>query len=119
MSIELTTQLFELCIIPLFAVLTGYAVQFIRVKTAELKGKTKNETAKKYGIPPKKLAKNFFEKVLGTIGDVLGIAISAVDNAAHMVVNILSTVVHGAVNIVVGVANALASIVTLNKTCIA
>ena len=78
-----------------------------------------NETAKKYGIPPKKLAKNFFEKVLGTIGDVLGIAISAVDNAAHMVVNILSTVVHGAVNIIVGVANALASIVTLNKTCIA
>jgi hypothetical protein len=48
MPIELITQLFELCIIPLFAVLTGYAVQFIRVKTAELKGKTKNETAKKY-----------------------------------------------------------------------
>ena len=48
MSIELITQLFELCIIPLLAVLTGYAVQFIRVKTVELKGKTKNETAKKY-----------------------------------------------------------------------
>ena len=41
-------QLFELCIIPLLAVLTGYAVQFIRVKKAELKGKSKNETAKKY-----------------------------------------------------------------------
>mgnify|MGYP007057718184 CR=1 FL=1 len=27
--------------------------------------------AKKYGIPPKKLAQNFFEKVLGTIGDYL------------------------------------------------
>ena len=48
MSIELTTQLFELCIIPLLAVLTGYAIQFIHVKTAELKGKTKNEIAKKY-----------------------------------------------------------------------
>ena len=35
-------QIFELCIVPLLAVLTGYAVQFIRVKTAELKGKTKN-----------------------------------------------------------------------------
>ena len=41
-------QIFELCIVPLLAVLTGYAVQFIRVKTVELKGKTKNETAKKY-----------------------------------------------------------------------
>jgi hypothetical protein len=78
-----------------------------------------NETAKKYGVPPKKLAENFFEKALGTVGDVLGIAIGAVGNAGHMLVDILSTVAHGAVNIIVNIANALARVFTLNKTCIA
>lgn len=78
-----------------------------------------NESAKKYGVPPKKLAQNFFEKVLGTIGDIAGIAVNTVGAGAHTVINLLSTILHGAVNIIVNVANALVSIVTLNKTCVA
>ena len=48
MSIDLISQLFELCIVPLLAILTGYAVQFIRVKTNELNTKTQSELVKKY-----------------------------------------------------------------------
>lgn len=78
-----------------------------------------NMTAKKYNVPPKALAENFFTKCLGTIGDVLGIAIGTVGNAAHTLVNVLSAIAHGAVDVVVSVAHALARVVTLNKTCIA
>lgn len=48
MSIDTITQLFELCIIPLLAVITGYAVQYIKVKTNELNTKTQNELVQKY-----------------------------------------------------------------------
>lgn len=78
-----------------------------------------NVTAKKYNVPPKALAENFFTKCLGTIGDVLGIAIGTVGNAAHTLVNVLSAIAHGAVDVIVNVAHALARFVTLNKTCIA
>ena len=102
---------------------TTKAKGFLKQFTDYIKGDTFkrdiNDTAKKYGVPPKKLAQNFFEKALGTVGDVLGIAISTVGNAAHTLVDILSTVAHGAVGLIVNVANALARIVTLNKTCVA
>lgn len=77
------------------------------------------EVSKKYGIPPKQVAQNFFSKALGTVGDILGVAISAVCNAGHMVINIASTVAHGIVNLIYNIANGLASIVTFNKTCVA
>lgn len=76
-----------------------------------------NNTAKKFNIPPKKLAENFFEKALGTIGDILGIAISTVGNASHALIKLLSVVLNSSVDILVKVSNALVSIVTLNKTC--
>lgn len=82
--------------------------------TADIK-----ETAKKYNIPEKKLAQNFFEKVLGTVGDVLGIAISVVCHAGHMVINIIGTIAHSIINLISTIANGFASIVTLNKTCVA
>ena len=41
-------DIFEVCILPLLAVLTGYAVQFIRAKSAETAARTENETAQKY-----------------------------------------------------------------------
>lgn len=41
-------QLFDICIFPLLAVLTAYAVQFIRIKTTELKNKSANELVQKY-----------------------------------------------------------------------
>lgn len=78
-----------------------------------------DEVAKKYGVPPKKVAQNFFEKALGTVGDILGIAISVVCNTGHIIVNIASTVCHSIVNLIKSIANGIASIVTLNRTCIA
>ena len=86
--------------------------------TSETFKKDINETAKKYNIPPKQLAQNFFEKALGTVGDILGIVISAVTNAGHMVINIVGTVAHGIINLITNIANGLCSLVTLNKTCI-
>lgn len=77
------------------------------------------ETAKKYNIPEKKLAQNFFEKVLGTVGDVLGIAISVVCQAGHMIINIVGTIAHSIINLIGTIANGLVSMVTLNRTCVA
>lgn len=77
------------------------------------------EVSKKTGVPPKKVAQNFFEKALGTVGDILGIAISVVCNTGRMVVNIASTVAHSIVNLIQNILNGVASIVTLNKTCTA
>lgn len=77
-----------------------------------------NETAKEYNVSPKKLAENFFEKALGTIGDVLGIAVDTTGNIAHSLVSILSAVMDSAITVITKVANALVRIVTLNKTCI-
>ncbi len=77
-----------------------------------------NDTSRKYNVPPKKLAENFLERVLGTIGDVLGIVISTVGNAAHTVVDILATLAHGAANVIVNVANGIASVFTGNKSCV-
>ena len=48
MLIEMLSDIFEVCILPLLAVLTGYAVQFIRAKSAETAARTENETAQKY-----------------------------------------------------------------------
>ena len=78
-----------------------------------------NATAVKYGVPPKTLATNFFEKALGTIGDILGVAISTVGNVGHTLVNLLAIIAHGAVNIICKIASGLARLVTLNKTCVA
>ena len=48
MTLEMLNQIFEVCILPLLAVLTGYAVQFIRAKSAETAAKVDNEIAQKY-----------------------------------------------------------------------
>ena len=77
------------------------------------------EVSKKYNVPPKKVAQGFFEKALGTVGDILGIGISVVCNAGRMVINLASTVCHGIINLIQSIANGLASIVTFNKTCVA
>ena len=96
----------------------GFLNQFMNYINSDIFKRNINDTAKKYNIPPKKLAQNFFERALGTISDVLGIAIGTVGNAGHTLVDILSSIAHGAVNLIVNVANALANMVTLNKTCI-
>ena len=77
-----------------------------------------NDVAKKYGVPPKKVAQNFFEKALGTVGDILGIAINVVCNAGRMVISIASTVANSIINLIHSIASGIASIVTLNRTCV-
>ena len=45
---ELLSQIFELCVLPLLGVLTMFAVQFIRTKTQEIAVKNDNEILNKY-----------------------------------------------------------------------
>ena len=47
-TLELLQQIFEVCIIPLLAVLTGFIVAFIKKKTVEIQETTDNELYKKY-----------------------------------------------------------------------
>ena len=48
MNTELLAQIFKICIIPLLAVLTRYAVKFFQAKSDELTQRTNNEIAEKY-----------------------------------------------------------------------
>ena len=48
MEMEMLTQIFEVCIIPLLGVLTAYFIKYVNAKSAELDTKVKNETQKKY-----------------------------------------------------------------------
>ena len=48
MGMELVTQIFEVCIIPLLRVLTAFFVKWVNAKTAEIADTRKNETEKKY-----------------------------------------------------------------------
>lgn len=75
-----------------------------------------NEKAKKYGIPPRQLAKNFFTKILGIVGDILGIAVSTVGNVAHTIANVISTVLHSGVDLICRLASGISRIVTLNQS---
>ena len=48
MSLEIIYQIFELCVVPLFAVLTGYLVQWIKAKTVEATEKNRKDVFDKY-----------------------------------------------------------------------
>ena len=48
MSMELITQIFEVCIIPLLGVLTAFFIKWVNAKSAEMVDKAKNETQAKY-----------------------------------------------------------------------
>lgn len=45
---DLLTQIFQLCIIPLLGILTKYLVDYLSAKRDEIKNSTNNETAQKY-----------------------------------------------------------------------
>lgn len=45
---ELLTQIFQICVIPLLGILTKYLVSYLNAKRKELKVKTDNEIASKY-----------------------------------------------------------------------
>lgn len=44
----MTEQIFQVCIIPLLAALTGFIVQYLRIKSKEISGKMNDEVAQKY-----------------------------------------------------------------------
>lgn len=48
MGLEMLFQIFELCIVPLLAVLTGYLVQWIKAKTIEATEKNQKDVFDKY-----------------------------------------------------------------------
>ena len=48
MVLEIMFQIFELCIVPLLAVLTGYLVQWIKAKTVEVTEKNQKDVFDKY-----------------------------------------------------------------------
>lgn len=48
MDTELIAQIFEICIIPLLAILTRYAVKYFQAKVDDLSAATENNTIAKY-----------------------------------------------------------------------
>lgn len=48
MSIDIVQQIFELCVIPLLAILTSYIVKLVQKKINEIEDNIHNKTAKKY-----------------------------------------------------------------------
>ena len=46
--VEMLTQIFQVCIVPLLGILTTFLVQLIKTKQAELVSKTDSEINKKY-----------------------------------------------------------------------
>jgi hypothetical protein len=48
--LNLLTDIFEVCIIPLLGVLTAYVVKYIKIKSTEITIKTENELIDKYTL---------------------------------------------------------------------
>lgn len=44
----MTEQIFQVCIIPLLAALTGFIIQYLRIKSKEISCKMNDEVAQKY-----------------------------------------------------------------------
>lgn len=76
------------------------------------------EKSEKYQIPKKQLAKNFFLKILGIIGDILGIVVNTVCNIVDTAISLLATLLHGAVDVIAKVGNGIVRVVSANQTCI-
>ena len=74
------------------------------------------KTAMEYHIPPKQLAKNFFLKIFGIVGDILGIVVNTACSVAHTIATIFNSLLHSAIDVVGKVANTIVSVVTLNQT---
>lgn len=77
-----------------------------------------NSEAYKTGIPPRQIAKGFIAKAFGVIGDILGIAIDAVNYTLNSLVDMLSNILHSGINLISRIANGIYRIFTFNQTCI-
>ena len=72
----------------------------------------------KYKVPEKAIATNFFEKVLGTVGDIFGVVFGTIEGFCHTLIDLVGAVAHGIVNAICNLANAIGRVVTLNKTAV-
>lgn len=94
--------------------------QFIKRVIDFLAGREFEEQCKvtgaKYNLPPKVVAKNFCLRILGTIGDVLGIAINVTRNFVKGTIQLLVSILFGGVDLICNVAQGLVSVITLNQT---
>lgn len=68
------------------------------------------------GMPPKKVANNFAGRIVGTIGDILGLAIDVIHHTVDFAVELLAKVIMGGASLICKVANAITSVATLNLT---
>lgn len=75
--------------------------------------------AKEKKTTSKQVAKNFFEKVLGTISDVFHVAIDTLEGLIIGTLDILTRVLSAGTAIVCDVARRIVRVTTLNKTCVA
>lgn len=87
------------------------------ISSSEFVADVKN-VAKKYNVPEKAVATNFFEKVLGTVGDIFGIVFGTIEELCHSLINLVGAVAHGIVSAICSIANAVGRTVTLNKTAV-
>lgn len=78
-----------------------------------------NAEAMKTGIPPKKLAKGFISKAIGTLGDVLGIAIGTVQMTLNGLLDLIHCILGKGIDIIMNAFRGLVRIVTFNQTAIA
>lgn len=75
-----------------------------------------NEKSKKLHVPPKRLAKNFFEKALSILGDVVGTAFAIGANILDTLVTVMERIARGAVEIFARAGEALSRFISLNHT---
>ena len=75
-----------------------------------------NSLSRKTGIPPKKIAKGFFSNILGTIADILNIAIDTIQIGLAAIVEFLSWSIVTGGSIVCELAKGLVRVCTLNNT---
>lgn len=70
----------------------------------------------KHNLPPKIVAKNFCLRILGTIGDILGITINVTRNFVKGTIELLVSILFGGIDLMCDVAQGLVTIFTLNQT---
>ena len=74
------------------------------------------ERASKTGESPRKVAKTYIGKVAGIIGDGLGMAVDTVNIGAVGLIDLISTLLTKAVNIICNIVRGIVRTITFNRT---
>ena len=94
----------------------GFIASFVEYIRSGRYRDTLDRVAKRFSLPPNKVAKNFFQKVLGVISDALHIIINVGASIIDATLSALCVVLHSAVSIITSVANSLATLITFRYT---